>query len=294
MLSPTPELPGDLIETHENLLEKTHRDFLNLSATYPIPKPYLTYVGNNNTVIHRNLSQLLPRVKYEYHKGKFTADEITQWIKMTNRYVANMVELFITERNTELHNIGVWLHWQECSRNFDIVKVEKLPEDIVNYIYSFLPRETRVQLLLDKYPNFKDMLRKWTIPKLKRFYKHAILDPHLQHVLLENNLVLSRQDNLIFCLPRDFPMRVRKRFQKKTDIVDLIMEVVDIYRHIDPKTMEGKNYFNKQALKILQLILRGTYGSPGRPSLGEPTVPPKPPSLNGGKSVNLFVETSQG
>jgi hypothetical protein len=282
MSSSPPTTPRDLLNNHEVLLEKTQEEFHTLSEQYPIPKPYLTYAGNNNMIIHRNLNQLLPRVKYEYHKGKFTADEVTQWIKMTNHYVADMVELFITERNAELHNIGVWRHWEECSQKFDTSKVETLPHELVSHIYSFLPYETRVAVLLDKYPNFKEMLRKWTVHKLKLFYKHAILDPHLQNVLLTNNLVLSRQDNLIFCLPRDFPQRIRKRFQKKTDIVDLIMDVVDIYQHIDPKTMEGKNYFHKQALRILQLILRGTKVPPHAPSLGEPTVPPKPPSLNEG------------
>jgi hypothetical protein len=69
--------PIDLIKSREFLLEKTQEDFNTLSEQYPIPKPYLTYAGDNNMIIRQNVRQLLPRVKYEYDKGKFTADEVT-------------------------------------------------------------------------------------------------------------------------------------------------------------------------------------------------------------------------
>lgn len=244
---------------------------------YPIPKEVIRYVKPPNSdyrykstfhdIIQANLTALVPNIELGYHYNH-TRQDIEKWIDITEEYARllyrNVKRKCIAQKR-KLENMKTH---EQRSRELDINKLLRLPEDIIRCIYEFLLPETRITLLVTRYPTYAKSLEKLTSDNLKKYLKN-ILQKYIFGPVFEYNPEFpDRRSCCITITPT-----VYVSFSKKSDGVKQITNLFDTINNPIPKTPECYRYYKNHALKLLISMI---YVSNYKPNLRKNPKRPKP------------------
>ena len=137
------------------------------------------YGRTTDMVIYQNLFILCPNVEYELSRNKNIRCIIT-WLKKYNDYGMILFEKYKERLNLETKLIIDNLGLIEKTMRFDMNKMNMLPVDILNIIWSYLPmKEKGICILESEWSNTCDRLMKLKqkelvilTQKMKQYYSN--------------------------------------------------------------------------------------------------------------------------
>lgn len=139
-------------ELYNNMINK-------FNMKYEIDKA--KYGRTTDTTICQNLFILCPDVDYELSRNK-NIREIVDWLVKYNKYGMILFDQYKERLDLETRLIIDNISLIEKTRKFDISKMNTLPEDILNIIWSYLPCKERGICILNS---------DWWSDKTKRLMK---------------------------------------------------------------------------------------------------------------------------
>lgn len=232
-----------------NEIEKTFSELTKYSEVVT----YTQYKANANDLIINNLMKTIPDINYEEMKGKYTTAELMVWINTSTSYLDRIIELYHAKLRSEILKIDVYRNKIQKTKKLDMEKVAGLPMELIETIYSYLPYETKYDILKEKYKNIGENLMKMTVNKLKIVFNKVIYKPFIDTNINNNGVPIKEYYFNKSCLPKNYYLKTT--FSNKHDIVERIITVMDNYRNIDPKTKQVCNYFYKNTLKMMRNIV---------------------------------------
>jgi hypothetical protein len=138
-------------------------------------------------------------------------------------------------------------------QNLDMQRVANLPDDLIRYIHEFLLPETRIQMLICKYPIGFNHLNRITCVNLKK-YLACVHKKYVKPALCYNSKFPERYT----CV--ESYTGFSGRFTRKEDGLIKLSNIFDTLRNAIPKTPSFHRYFQKKALKfLLSIIYIGIY-----------------------------------
>lgn len=230
-------------------IEKTFSELTKYSEIVT----YTQYKATVNDLIINNLMNTIPDINYEEMKGKYTTAELMVWINTSTRYLDRIIELYHGKLRSEILKIDVYRNKIQKTKKLDMEKVAGLPIELIETIYSYLPYETKYDILKEKYKNIGENLMKMTVSKLKIVFNKVISKPFIDTNINNNGITMKEYYFYKSCLPKNYYLK--STFSNKPDIVERILTVMENYRNIDPKTKEVCNYFYKNTLKMMRNIV---------------------------------------
>jgi hypothetical protein len=240
--------------------DKNCKNIFQELQNYPIPidpirYPRVTDLAETNfaykstfhDLIHINMRALVPNIEMGYYHNH-SNQEIEEWIKKTKDYIDLMRRNIKKKCDVEMCKLIRLRQLEQRTKDLDMARLDKLPEDIIRYIHGFLMPETRTTLLLSRYPTYAKNLEKITSENLKK-YLHHINDTYRQKVF-EYDL---RQPERRSCITNIKPFYVS--YSKKQDAIKQIVDLFDTIRNAIPKTQEFHRYYQNYALRLLQSMI---------------------------------------
>ena len=126
---------------------------------------------NLDKIIYGNLNRMVPNVSNSLLNTSL--NELTSYVNLCKMYGESINRGFQEKCNNELEKLNNFRSVLERRKEFKIEKVEELPEEIVNKIYSYLPYEEKTNDLLCKYSDWKkELVERNTGDRLKKIYEH--------------------------------------------------------------------------------------------------------------------------
>ena len=220
---------------------------------YPIPFStnfdYVRrYKSSINDIILANSLAIIPNIDMGYHCGKHSPADLVQWIKDTKEYM-NVINIYMQQKcDDQLIKFNNIENQKTETKKFNIEKINKLPEDMVNYIYEYLLPETKIELILARHPTYEKTLEKMTSANLKK-YISVIHSKYYKQMYSYN----SKFPNRSTCLPNI--IRYLLSFSKKSDAINQIKLMIEMCRNAIPRTPEDYRYFQTIALKLLKSVI---------------------------------------
>lgn len=240
--------------------DKTCKNIFQELQHYPIPKDPIRYPRNTDLtetshlykstvhdLIHINMKALVPNIEMGYYYNHST-QEIEEWIKKTKDYIDIVRRNIKKKCDVQMCKLIRLRQLEQRTKDLDVARFDKLPEDIIRYIHEFLMPETKITLLLARYPTYPKTLEKITSENLKK-YLHHINDKYRQNVF-EYNL---RQPDRLSCVTNIKPFYLS--YSKKQDAIKQIVDLFDTIRNAIPKTQEFHRYYQNYALRLLQSMI---------------------------------------
>ena len=187
---------------------------------------------NLDKMIYGNLNRMVPNVSNSLLNTSL--NELTSYVNLCKMYGESINRGFQEKCNNELEKLNKFRSVLERRKEFKIEKVEELPEEIVNQIYSYLPYEEKTNDLLYKYSDWKkELVQRNTGDRLKRIYDYI----HNKHFEFWNfNEEVKRKGLMMYdvteymCL-HDW-MRKKRGVYRKTDVVEYIYAYIDKYKKL--------------------------------------------------------------
>lgn len=235
-------------------LERTCRKNYEKIANYPKESEIIRYPkvtkGKQVTfhdIITENMKTLIPNIDL----GKcnnYSEVEIETWINNTKEYMYSINNMLQNKCNKQLNKLKAIQEHRARSESFDMEKMERLPEDMIRCIYEFLMPETRMALLLVRYPFYMDSLHRITAKNLKT-YLACIEKNYVKHAIRYNDKYPDRYSCLI-----DKPL-FYSSFTKKDNAFHQIQEVFHALCNAIPKTPSLHRYFQRKAFRLLRSLI---------------------------------------
>jgi hypothetical protein len=233
--------------------------FLELQH-YPIPKEPIRYPRNTDLtetnyaykstfhdLIHINMRALVPNIEMGYYYNHPT-QEIEEWIKKTKDYIDLLRRNIKKKCDVQMCKLIRLRQLEQRTKDLDVARFDKLPEDIIRYIHEFLMPETKITLLLARYPIYPKTLEKITSENLKKYLHH--INGTYRQTVFEYDL---RQPDRRSCITNIKPFYLS--YSKKQDAIKQITELFDTIRNAIPKTQEFHRYYQNYALRLLQSMI---------------------------------------
>jgi hypothetical protein len=233
--------------------------FLELQH-YPIPKEPIRYPRNTDLtetnyaykstfhdLIHINMRALVPNIEMGYYYNHPT-QEIEEWIKKTKDYIDLLRRNIKKKCDVQMCKLIRLRQLEQRTKDLDVARFDKLPEDIIRYIHEFLMPETKITLLLARYPTYPKTLEKITSENLKKYLHH--INGTYRQTVFEYDL---RQPDRRSCITNIKPFYLS--YSKKQDAIKQITELFDTIRNAIPKTQEFYRYYQNYALRLLQSMI---------------------------------------
>jgi len=216
------------------------------------PKPSFSNRVTFHDMILSNMNALVPSVDMAIYT-RYDQSEIELWINKTKEY-ANAINQNIQNKcDGQLSKIRAIKEREQKSKDFDMKKMDNLPEDIIRYVHDFLLPETRIQLLIARYPFYMTNLNKITCVNLKK-YLACVYSKYVKTAMCYN----SKFQDRYLCITDFTGFSVN--FARKEIGLDQLSNVFHALTTAIPKTPGYHRYFQKKALKLLQsLIYIGVY-----------------------------------
>jgi hypothetical protein len=263
-------------------------DFLK---TYPIQNEPIRYpksimdqenrrdISSMNDLLVTNMMALVPNIDIGIHKNSYSENDLTKWIQMTKLYFNNLNILVQKKCDNEMQKLKGIEDLKIKTKVLDLNKVDQLPEDIIRYIYGFLTPESRMDILLCKYPNYITDLQQLTNNHLKIYLRSGIYENYIRPIYSYTSINRHRAK----CLQKE--IRIAITFTNKKNYTDQIQMVFDEYKRAIPRTPDDNFYFKSGALRLLQSIIyigqykgntlrrnKKTIAVPIPPSVADPSV----------------------
>jgi hypothetical protein len=233
--------------------------FLELQH-YPIPKEPIRYPRNTDLtetnyaykstfhdLIHINMRALVPNIEMGYYYNHPT-QEIEEWIKKTKDYIDLLRRNIKKKCDVQMCKLIRLRQLEQRTKDLDVARFDKLPEDIIRYIHEFLMPETKITLLLARYPTYPKTLEKITSENLKKYLHH--INGTYRQTVFEYDL---RQPDRRSCITNIKPFYLS--YSKKQDAIKQIVDLFDTIRNAIPKTQEFHRYYQNYALRLLQSMI---------------------------------------
>jgi hypothetical protein len=227
---------------------------------YPVPKEPIRYPRNTDItetnyrykstfhdLIHINMVALVPNIELGYYNNH-TSEEIEEWINKTKDYVNIVCRNIKKKCDLQMCKLIRLRQFEQRIKDLDMYHLNTLPEDIIRYIHGFLLPETRITLLLARYPTYPRTLEKITSENLKKYLKH--INVTYNNKVFEYDL---RNPDRRTCITNFKPFYLT--YSKKEDGIKQITDLFDVIRNAIPKTQEYHRYYQYYALRLLQSII---------------------------------------
>jgi hypothetical protein len=235
----------------------------NIIKTYPIPTEPIRYPRpvpgdyryqcTINDVLCANMNAIVPNIDIGVHKGTYTIEDLAKWIKITKKYFSNL-NVHIQEKcDKQMKKLILIEELKEKTRVLNLKKLDRLPEDMIRYIYEFLMPETKIKFLLFKYPDYETALQKMTNNNLKTYLKDVVYKNYIAPISSYN----APERQRVKCLQNE--LRFVLSFTNKKNYTDQIQTVFLEYCGAIPRTLDDNYYFQSRALRLLQSIIYVAY-----------------------------------
>jgi hypothetical protein len=238
----------------KNIDEKTCKKLYDMIHNYPkaslpirYPKSSSKFGTTFHDLISANINELVPNIDMAIHSG-YQHNDIENWVKKTIEYVNALNTSIQNKCDTQMTKLNLIKQHEIRSKELDMKRVDNLPDDLIRYIHEFLLPETRIQLLLTRYPTYLLSLNKITCFNLKKYlgcvYKH-----YVKHPLCYNPKFPERHT----CI-QNYP-GFRLNFTKKEDGINQLIQIFNALQTAIPKTPQFRRYYQKKTLKFLQSLI---------------------------------------
>jgi len=202
-----------------------------------------------NDLLITNMTALAPNIDIGIHKNTYSENDLAKWIQITKMYFNNLNVLVQKKCDKEMQKLKAIEELKVKTQVLDLNKLDRLPEDIIRYIYEFLTPESRIDILLCKYPNSITDLQRLTNNHLKIYLRSGIYENYIRPLYSYTSLERHR----VKCLQKE--IRIAITFTNKKNYTDQIQMVFDEYKRAIPRTLEDHFYFQSRALRLLQSII---------------------------------------
>jgi hypothetical protein len=249
-------------------------------VTYPISKEVNRYPKQTDKTIQpafhlllqTNLDLLVPNVDIGYQMN-LEHNQMFDWILTAKEYVNKLNEDFQHRCDRRTQKIVFIEQHKERSKKFNMTAMDKLPEDIIRYIYEFLLPETRVQILRARYPNLDANIMKLKIPTLKMLLNN-IQTKYYQPMM--NSLYKTNRHR---CLPPGF--YITFSYVRKDITMEKINKFIGTCETAVAHSPVDYRYFQRKAFKLMRALVfvakrKQVLEKPYAPEL-EPPKPVKKP-----------------
>jgi hypothetical protein len=245
------------IEKYENIIKYPYMDkdpirypktYKKSSRTNPFP------ISNKHDIIRTNLMDLVPNIDLGYHSQAHTPDDLKIWIENAREYSRLLYSEFKQKCNQQIKRLTEIEIQKQKSTNFDITKIDILPEDIVKHIFGYLLPETKIAMYLYKYPNLdKQVLKQLNAKKVKEFQRNISINFY-------EELYVGPKNRYKCVLDIINKIKAKGYNYTKTSHINKITGIFEIFKTAKPRSKEDHIYFQTNALKILKtLIYFGNY-----------------------------------
>ena len=202
-----------------------------------------------NDLLITNMTALVPNIDIGIHKNIYSENDLAKWIQITKMYFNNLNILVQKKCDKEMQKLKAIEELKIKTQVLDINKLDRLPEDIIRYIYEFLTPASRIDILLCKYPNYISALQRLTNNHLKIYLRSGIYENYIRPLYSYT----SPERHRVKCLQKE--IRIMVSFTNKKNYTDQIQMVFDEYKQAIPRTLEDHFYFQSRALRLLQSII---------------------------------------
>ena len=251
---------GTYVEEFDETRAQNEFDRLSLypnpiaAVRYPKPQVFSRsrYNSSIHDMIYANMAEIVPNIDIGYHAQTFTPANLAEWIKSTKTYYNTMNNIFQKKCDDQLAKLNRIEDQKVRCTNFEISKIDRLPEEVVLYIRKFLLPESRIDELLAKYPDYVDTMKKMSVAKLRNLFMRGIYTPYYLQIIMT-----SQNRERIKCIQPS--LIIRATFKNRTHCANEIRRIFEACRNAIPQTPEEHIYFQKKTLKILQVIVYAAY-----------------------------------
>jgi len=233
--------------------------FQQLTTSFPIEEIQLKHRGDKNALIIKNIVSIIPNIEYENTRKKYTVQNQYEWLTGIKTYMEEINRVFEKAYENEIEDLICYINLEEKTKAFDMKKMDLLPEDVIRYIHDFLPHETRIELLLARYPNLEEGLMKLRLRTLKFFLSKVAYNQYYMPLYTDKTI---RDKNYYRCLTKHFTIRMSGG--TKAIAINEIMKLFNEFKNANPISKKKHRYFTKRALQLLinMLILTGISRTP--------------------------------
>ena len=245
-------------ETHAQKAYEKLSKYPNPINALRYPKTYKTsnvssrYNSGIHDLIYANMAEIVPNIDIGYHIQTLSPANLAEWIKSTKAYYNTMNNVFQKKCDDQMAKLNRIEDQKVRCTNFEIERINRLPEEVVLYIRKFLLPESRIDELLAKYPDYVDTLKKMSVAKLKTMFRKGVYNPYFLH--LYSRLQNSER---IKCIKPT--LIITTTFKNRAHCANEIKRVFEAYRNAVPQSPEDHIYFQTKALKMLQAIVYVAY-----------------------------------
>jgi hypothetical protein len=202
-----------------------------------------------NDLLITNMTALVPNIAIGIHKNIYNEHDLAKWIQLTKIYFNNLNIMVQKRCDKEMQKLKEIEELKVKTQVLDLNKLDRLPEDMIRCIYEFLTPETRMDILLCKYPNCVAELQRLTNNHLKIYLRSGIYENYIKPLYSYT----SPERHRAKCLQKE--IRISVTFTNKKNYTDQIQMVFDEYKRAIPRTPEDHFYFQSRALRLLQSII---------------------------------------
>jgi hypothetical protein len=196
-------------------------------------------------IIHQNINILVPDITTQY-SNDVSPQKLDSWIKLSKLYMRSIYDEFMKKCLEEENRLAYILRNKQRTEEFNILRSETIPEDIVGVIYSYLPYKTRCFLLLQKHPISKitenlyklsaTMLRGLTLSIYEKYFVkiYNITDSDVRTSITVN---------------------YKRTYKNKDQSVTLIMDLLQQLFLVKPKSLSLIYILNEMSFRLLRTLI---------------------------------------
>ena len=198
-----------------------------------------------HSLISENINLLVPDINTQY-TNNVPCEKLASWIKISKLYMRTICDEFLKKCLDEENKIQQIRLKIQRANEFNIARIDYLPEDIVGVIYSFLLPKTRCLLLLYKYPIslINENLRKLSASILRGltvsiYEKYFIKVYNLNAIDIRSSIIVN----------------FKKVYKNKDQAISQIIEFIKQLILFQPKSVALIQYFDDMSFRLLRTLV---------------------------------------
>jgi hypothetical protein len=243
---------------YEGWNQEKNQPIFNKPNRYPIDESQqFVRGGTYHELITVNLMSLVPNIDMGYHNN-MNYQDMVEWIDKAETYsyrIHHYFQMQCLKQHTRLTQIE---EHRVRSQALNVTIVEKLPDDIIRIIHDFLLPETKIELLLARYPMYQTYLRNRLNTKQLTQLQIIIFDRFYNTINCNQLLcILNPNQERLF--------KSRPTYKNKILTMTNIGRLLEVLRTAKPNTQENHRYFQTSSLKLVKLMIYLGYHCKKRP-----------------------------
>lgn len=230
---------SEILEAYAN------RIFETLLQDQELPRHVSEY-GSINKVLNNCLTKLIPDTQYLLSLGH-SPETIVRWMGDHKYYMNITLQSVYTNVLRQQNILDNHLQLLEKTKYFNIEKVQDLPNSIQNKIYEYLPYSIRAQVYLTLEESQKQFLMQMRVPEIKYF-----IDQVYRYFIVLGRIRATETDirNMFYRIGYTMYSGMRK-----LDMLNIMYAFIRRSIFIKTKNDNTRNYFQKLAFRICQVII---------------------------------------